>query len=95
MNRRRSPKTFRALMRCEISLNQDEAAITTFKRALDLLQQPLKINPKPLRPLFSDMIKMAIAIDSKNVVSILPPSLQKLSKNYFRFRRNCKTTRLI
>ena len=56
-------KSFLALMKCEKALDQKDAALLTFRRALNLLRVPLSVNPKPLEPTLSEMTNLARTID--------------------------------
>jgi tetratricopeptide (TPR) repeat protein len=74
-------KTFRALMQCEIALNQNESAIETLKRGLRLLHIPLTVNPKPLQPIISELVNLALAIDADAVARVIPNELRRVLNN--------------
>ena len=56
-------KSFLVLMQRERALDQNDAVLSTFRRAIDLLREPLSINPKPLERTISEMINLARTID--------------------------------
>ena len=68
-------KAFRALMKCEIALGQNEAAIATLGRAFDTLCKPLNDNPKPLRPVMSELIDLVSAVDHDSIARVVPSEL--------------------
>ena len=68
-------KAFRALMKCEIVLGQNEAAIITLGRAFDMLCKPLNDNPKPLSPVMSELVDLASAVDHDAVARAVPSEL--------------------
>jgi tetratricopeptide (TPR) repeat protein len=68
-------KAFRALMKCEIALGQNEAAITTLGRAFDMLCKPLNDNPKPLSPVMLELIDLASAVDHTAITRVVPAEL--------------------
>ena len=68
-------KAFRALMKCEIALGQNEAAIATLGRAFDILRKPLNDNPKPLRPVMSELVDLASAVDHDFIARVVPSEL--------------------
>ena len=68
-------------MECEIALNQNESAIETLKRGLSLLHMPLKVNPKPLQPIISELVNLALAIDADAVARVIPIELRRVLNN--------------
>jgi tetratricopeptide (TPR) repeat protein len=66
-------KAFRTLMKCEIALGQNEAAIATLGRAFHLLVKPL--NDKRLRPVMSELVDLALAMDGDAVARVVPGEL--------------------
>ena len=68
-------------MLCEIALNQTESAIETLKRGLSLLHIPLTVNPKPLQPIISELVNLALAIDADAVARAIPIELRRVLNN--------------
>jgi hypothetical protein len=68
-------------MQCEIALNQNEPAIETLKRGLSLLHIPLTVNPKPLQPIISELVNLALAIDADAVARVIPIELHRVLSN--------------
>jgi tetratricopeptide (TPR) repeat protein len=58
---------FLILMRCELALDKRDVALSTFRRATDLLRDPLTVNPRPLERTISEMTDLARTIDPKAV----------------------------
>lgn len=57
-------KAFLALIRCEKALDHRDGALVAFRRAVDLLQVPLGINPKSLKPILSEMTDLVRPTES-------------------------------
>jgi hypothetical protein len=74
-------QTLLALMQCEIALNQNESTIETLKRGLRLLHIPLTVNPKPLQPIISELVNLALAIDADAVARVIPNELRRVLNN--------------
>jgi tetratricopeptide (TPR) repeat protein len=68
-------KTLRALMKSEIALGQNQAAIVTLGRAFNLLRKPLDDNPRPLRPVMSELVDLALSVDAEAVAGVVPSEL--------------------
>ena len=72
-------KTYLVLMQCEVASHHNEPAVAALERALNLLEIPLKINPKPLLPIVSDLINLALTIDP-TAARLVPSELSGLLK---------------
>lgn len=68
-------KTFLILMKCEIALGRNEAAIAALTQVFILLRRPLEVNPKPLQPLISKLIQLADGLDRDSVMRAIPDDL--------------------
>jgi tetratricopeptide (TPR) repeat protein len=78
---RQVAKSFLTLIQCEQALDQNDAVLSTFKRALDLLRIPLSVNPKPLEPTISAMMNLVRDIDPDALARILRDELHFSTKN--------------
>jgi tetratricopeptide (TPR) repeat protein len=78
---RQVAKSFLTLIQCEQALDQNDAVLSTFKRALDLLRIPLSVNPKPLEPTISAMMNLVRDIDPDALARILHDELHFSTKN--------------
>ena len=78
---RQVAKSFLTLIQCEQALDQNDAVLSTFKRALDLLRIPLSVNPKPLEPTISAMMNLVRDIDPEAFARILRDELHFSTKN--------------
>jgi hypothetical protein len=68
-------KAFRALMKCEIVLGQNAAAVTTLGRAFDTLCKPLNDNPNPLSPVMLELVDLVSAVDHTAIARVVPAEL--------------------
>jgi tetratricopeptide (TPR) repeat protein len=76
---RQVAKSFWTLMQCEKALGQNGGVLSTYGRALNLLRQPFRINPKPLEKIVLEIIELARSTDADASARILPPEFQVLA----------------
>jgi tetratricopeptide (TPR) repeat protein len=68
-------KAFRALIKCQLKLEQNEAASASLGRVFDLLRKPLHDNPKPLRQALLESIDLIVAVDRDAIGRVVPSEL--------------------
>ncbi|MEA2818441.1 MAG: hypothetical protein QOJ86_445 [Bradyrhizobium sp.] len=68
-------KAFRALMRSEKALGKTKSVFETLGSAFNLLRKPLNDNPKPLRPVMSELVDLALSVDAERVRHVIPAEL--------------------
>ena len=68
-------KAFRALIKCQLKLNQSEDAFASLGRMFELLRKPLSGNPRPLRKVLSELVDEIVAIDRDAVARVVPGDL--------------------
>lgn len=66
----RVAKAFLTLMRCEIANGRSERAVVTLRRTFDLLRKPLNDNPRPLKPVMSELLEMAMSVDPGSIATV-------------------------
>jgi tetratricopeptide (TPR) repeat protein len=70
-------KSFRVLMKCQIALGQQRAAIATLKRAFDVLRKPLIDNLRPLKPVMSELVDLGLTVDGDSA-RLVPTGLLQI-----------------
>jgi tetratricopeptide (TPR) repeat protein len=68
-------KAFRAVLKCEIALGQNEAAVATLGRAFEILRKPLNDNPRPLCPVMSELVDLVSAVGQGSIARVVPSDL--------------------
>jgi tetratricopeptide (TPR) repeat protein len=65
-------KAFRTLVKSEIALGQTESVVESLGRVYELLKNPWKKNPEPLRVVLLEIVSLVTALDSEAVHRIVP-----------------------
>jgi len=68
-------KAFRALIKCQLKLNQSEDAFASLGCVFELLRKPLSGNPRPLTKVLSELVDEIAAIDGDAVARVVPSDL--------------------